>query len=255
MNYIGITGHRGSGKNSTAYLLGNILERMRRGQSKDEIESCYSEWCEEIKLSDTTIYDSCLHYVYFDEFGELPKSMVAQLLGVDMSLFDNDFMKDHMYVNLKDFTLHKDVSENIVTSNEYLNSIQRDKPRLIRRLVTENYMNLREFIKMFSVDIMQGVFGTNVWLKSRIRIKDQYGEVDGGWRIFTDAKRADELLYIMDNGGTIIKVQRQVNRKKDNGISNIEGVDADYTVTITTDIEDMFEDIYNIAKDIYDKTS
>jgi hypothetical protein len=113
-------------------------------------------------------------------------------------------------------------------------------------------MTLREFVKMFSVDIMQRIFGTNVWLKSRLRQNEQYGEVEDGWRIFTDVKVADELLYIKDKNGVIIKVQRPVNRKKDAGISNVEDMNVDYTITITTDISDMFEDLYKIAKDIYE---
>lgn len=251
MKHIGITGHRGSGKNTTAYLLGNILERMRKGHSKELIEESFPIWCDEIRRDGNAIYDCCLYFVYFDEFGDMPKSMVSQLLGIDMGMLDNDFMKDHMYVNLKDFTLHKEL-EPTVTSEEYLNSIPFGKPKLIRRINTDSYMNLREFVKMFSVDIMQHVFGTNVWLKARSRQLEQYGEVEDGWRIFTDVKRGDELLYIKDKNGVIIKVQRPVNRKKDNGISNIDEVDVDYTITITTDISDMFDDFYEIAKNIYD---
>jgi hypothetical protein len=191
--------------------------------------------------------------VYYDEFGELPKSMVASLLGIDMSILDDDFMKDNMYVNLKDFTIHKEL-EPTVTSDDYIKSIPFDKPKLIRRISTDSYMKLREFVKMFSVDIMQRVYGTNVWLKSRNRMLEQYGEIEDGWRIFTDVKRGDELLYIKDKNGLIIKVQRPINRKKDNGILNIDNVEVDYTLTITTDISDMFEELYNIAKDIYDKT-
>jgi hypothetical protein len=161
-------------------------------------------------------------------------------------------MKDHMYVNLKDFTLHRDVTTDVVTSEQYLSLVKIDKPKLIRRVKHDSYMTLREFMKMFSVDIMQRVFGTNVWLKSRVRMGEQYGEVSDGWRIFTDVKVADELLYIKDKNGVIIKVQRPVNRKKDAGISNVEDMNVDYTITITTDISDMFEDLYKIAKDIYE---
>jgi hypothetical protein len=249
MKYIGITGHRGSGKNTTAYLLGNILERLRRGQSKEMIELVYPEWCEEIKKDCNAIYDSRLYFVYFDEFGEIPKSMVSQLLGIDMGMLDNDFMKDHIYVNLKDFTIHKDIENCIVvTSAEYITMVNVEKPKQIRNV----YMTLREFTKMFSVDIMQKLFGTNVWLKSRHRQNEQYGEVEDGWRIFTDVKIGDELLYIKDKNGVIIEVNRPVNRKKDNGISNIKGVNVDYNITIMTDISEMFEDLYKIAKDIYE---
>ena len=209
----------------------------------------FPKWCESIRKDNNAIYDTSLYYVYFDEFGELPKSMVAQLLGIDMGILDNDFMKDHMYVNLKDFTIHRDIENgNVVTPTEYISMVNIYKPKQIQKV----YMSLREFTKMFSVDIMQRIFGTNVWLKSRVRMNEQYGEVDDGWRIFTDVKLGDELLYIKDKNGVIIEVSRPVNRKKDNGISNIEGIEVDYTITIMTDISDMFEDLYKIAKDIYE---
>jgi hypothetical protein len=250
MKYIGITGHRGSGKNTTAYLLGNILERIRRGQSKESIEIVFPKWCETIRKDNNAIYDTSLYFVYFDEFGELPKSMVSQLLGIDMGILDNDFMKDNMYVNLKDFTLHRDVVENVVDSAEVLSYVNKGKTQLVMN--RNRYISLREFVKMFSVDIMQKIFGTNVWLKSRHRQNEQYGEVEDGWRIFTDVKIGDELLYIKDKNGVIIEVNRPVNRKKDNGISNIKGVNVDYNITIMTDISEMFEDLYKIAKDIYE---
>ena len=83
--------------------------------------------------------------------------------------------------------------------------------------------------------------------------QQQYGEVEDGWRIFTDVKRGDELLYIKDKNGVVIQVQRPTKRKKDKGISNIDGVDVDYTITIKTDISDMFDEFYDIAKSIYER--
>ena len=44
MKYIGITGHRGSGKTSTAYLIGNILDCLKHGHSKEAIEMYYTDW-------------------------------------------------------------------------------------------------------------------------------------------------------------------------------------------------------------------
>ena len=38
MNYIGITGHRGSGKTSVGYLLGNILDCLKGDYSKEDIK-------------------------------------------------------------------------------------------------------------------------------------------------------------------------------------------------------------------------
>ena len=106
MNYIGITGHRGSGKTSIGYLLGHIRDCIKGKYTKEDIKKLYLTWCETIKKNNNAIYDCGLDHVYFDEFGEMPKSFVAQLLSIDMSVLDNDVMKDKMYVNMKDFKLY-----------------------------------------------------------------------------------------------------------------------------------------------------
>lgn len=253
MQYIGILGHRGSGKTSVSYLLGCCLEYMKRGYTKEQLSAKYSTWCNNIKTSPNAIYDDCWDYVYFDSFGETPNSFVAQLLGIDMSILDNDTLKDSMYVNLKDFTLHTNVDENsIVTSKEYLATVKLDKPKCIRRVNTDSYMTIRDFVSMFSIDIMQRYYGTNVWIKSRIRSDAQYN-YDCGWRIFSDVKTGDEFLYISEKNGILIRVQRPSNKKKNKGITNIESEHADYEIVIETDITDLFEEIYKIAKDIYER--
>lgn len=255
MKYIGITGHRGSGKATVAFLVGNILEHLRKNSDYDEIKDNFSIWCEQIKNNNNILHDTMLYYVYFDEFGDVPKSFVSQLLGIDMHILDSDTLKDTMYVNLKDFSLSADVDkESIVTPDDYMESVPQNKPKLIRRLKTDTYMNLRDFMKMFSVDIMQRFFGTNVWIKSMVRYKDKYGEVDTGWRIFSDVKLGDEYQYIKTNDGVVINVQRPSNKKKERGINNIEQSDVwDYNVFIESDVSEMFDELYKIAKDIYER--
>lgn len=255
MVHIGISGHRGSGKTSVAFILGCFLEYMKRGHNEEQLKGEFNNWCDNIKNNGTNaIYDACWNYVYFDEFGEIPKSFVAQLLGIDMSVLDSDTLKDTMYVNMKDFKLSADVDTNkIVTPEQYLSSVPHDKPKLIRRLKTDSYMNLRDFMKMFSVDIMQRIFGTNVWIKTRVRGNEQYGEVEDGWRIFSDVKIGDELLYIREKEGIVIKVQRPTHKKKNNGITNIEDASVDYNVVINSDISEMFDELYKIAKEIYER--
>ena len=95
MNYIGITGHRGSGKTSVGYLLGNILDCLKGENTKEDIKKLYPEWCSIIKEHNNAIYDCCLDNVYFDEFGDMPKAFVASLLSVDMNILNNDTILDN----------------------------------------------------------------------------------------------------------------------------------------------------------------
>ena len=247
MQFIGITGHRGSGKTSVGYLLGNMLNAIRKGSEKEDIEIMFKDWCNTIKANENAIYDCPLYYVYFDEFGEMPKSFVAQLLSIDMTVLDNDTMKDTMYVNMKDFKLYsKDSAFKIITAEDILAGNRRWK---------DCYISLREFAKVFSIDIMQKFFGTDVWLKSRV-VNDEKWQVSSmdGWKVFSDVKTKDEIKYIRDNAGIIIRTIRPSHKKSDAGITNTENSDVDFIINTEGQLNDLFDKIYNIAEEIYEKS-
>ena len=244
MQFIGITGHRGSGKTSVGYLLGNTLNAIRKGTEIEDIETEFKHWCDTIKADENAIYDCPLYYVYFDEFGEMPKSFVAQLLSIDMSVLDNDTLKDTMYVNMSNFKLyHKDPSFKIVAAEDILAGSRRWK---------DVYISLREFAKVFSIDIMQKFFGTDVWLKSRV-VNDEKWQITftEGFKVFSDVKTKDEIKYIKDNSGIIVRTLRPSHKKIDAGITNTENSDADFIINTEGPLIGLFEKIYEIANEIY----
>lgn len=248
MKYIGITGHRGSGKTSTAYLLGNILDCLKHGRSKEAIKMYYTDWCGKIKNNQNAIYDCALDYIYFDEFGEMPKSFVAQLLSIDMSVLDNDTMKDTMYVNLNDFKLYSREDHFCVVDSNWLLLNKSDEC-----LGAPVYMPLREFVKCFSIDIMQNIFGSNVWLKV-LKVNDsRWNEPDSGWRVFSDVKTTDEIEYIKNKQGMLIRTKHPSNKKSKKGITNIENCNPDYIIDTSGELIDLFDSIYGIATDIFEK--
>ena len=249
MNYIGITGHRGSGKTSIGYLLGNILDCIKGKYTKEDIKNLYPTWCEIIKKNNNVIYDCGLDYVYFDEFGEMPKSFVAQLLSIDMSILDNDVMKDKMYVNMKDFKLYAyDKSFKVLTANELLEYTKANTPKRWKDI----YVSLRDFAAYFSVTIMQNVFGTDVWVKTRNQNDVKYGEAEDGYRLFSDVKTKEEIKYIKDHNGLIIRTIRPSHRKSDAGISNTEDTGVDFIINTEGNLIDLFEKIYEIGEKIYE---
>ena len=246
MKYIGITGHRGSGKTSVAYLLGNILEMLKYHKTKDEIKSYFAEWCETIKMNNNAIYDCNLNHVYFDEFGEMPKAFTAQLLSIDMDLLDSDFMKDNMYVNMKDFKLYKyDSSYTVMTHKELIEAATSTKRW------KDVYVTLRDFITYFSIDIMQTYFGNNVWLKTRIVNDNKYGTPDSGWKVFSDAKTAEEIKYIKEKNGVILRTLRPSNRKANSGITDAEDCNTDFVIITEGELIDLFDSLFEIANKIY----
>ena len=246
MKYIGITGHRGSGKTSTAYLLGNILDCLKHGHSKEAIKMYYTNWCGKIKNNQNAIYDCALDYIYFDEFGEMPKSFVAQLLSIDMSVLDNDTMKDTMYVNLNDFKLYSLEDHFCIVDSNWLLLNKSDNC-----FGEQVYMPLREFVKCFSIDIMQNIFGSNVWLKV-LKVNDsRWNEPDSGWRVFSDVKTTDEIEYIKNKQGVLIRTKHPSNKKSKKGITNIENCNPDYIIDTSGELIDLFDSIYEIAEKIY----
>lgn len=250
MNYIGITGHRGSGKTSVGYLLGNTLDCIKGDYSKEDIKNLYPTWCEIIEKNNNAIYDCGLDHVYFDEFGEMPKSFVAQLLSIDMSVLDNDVMKDTMYVNMKDFKLYAyDKSFKVLTSKELVEYTAANKPKKWKDI----YISLREFAAYVSVNIMQNFFGTDVWVKTRQQNDVKYWESENGYKLFTDVKTKEEIKYIRDKGGILIRTSRPSHRKSNAGISNTEDATADFIINTEGKLIDMFDSIYNLAKDIYER--
>lgn len=246
MKYIGITGHRGSGKTSVAYLLGNILDCLKCGCSRESIKLYYEDMCSKIKNNQNAIYDCALDYIYFDEFGEMPKSFVAQLLSIDMSVLDNDTMKDNMYVNLSNFRLYSREDHFCIIDSEWL--LLNKSDTVFDEPV---YMSLREFVKCFSIDIMQNIFGSNVWLKV-LKVNDsKWSEPNNGWRVFSDVKTVDEIQYIRDKQGVLIRTKRPDNKKSNKGITNIENCNADYIIDTSGELIDLFDKIYDIAINIY----
>lgn len=250
MKYIGITGHRGSGKTTVAYLLGNVLERIRRNDTKEEINTLFNKLCLTLRQDTNAIYTCPLYYVYFDEFGDAPKSLISQIIGVDMSVLDSDDMKDNLYINLKDFSTHTGKSDIAITADEYIAHV----PATPKKVSKDIYMSLREFIEFFSVDLMQRYLGSNVWVKMLNLTKEKYGELEDGWRIFADVKFDFELQYIKDNNGFVISTKRPSKKKKATKVSNNIDASMDYTVNTEGELETLFEPIYEIAKDIYDKS-
>lgn len=242
---IGITGHRGSGKTSIGYLLGNILNSIRRHHTKEEIFEDYKTWCTTIKQNNNAMYDCCLDYIYFDEFGEMPKSFVAQLLAIDISVLDNDTLKDTMYVNMGNFKLYAyDESMKIINADGILS-----KPA---KKWKDTYISLREFVKVFSIDIMQRFFGSDVWLKSRRVNEERWNHFIDGWKLFTDVKTKEEINYIKDNNGIIIRTIRPSNRKKNEGITNTQNSDSDFIINTEGQLIDLFDKIYEIGEKIYE---
>lgn len=257
--YIGIRGHRGAGKNTISFLLGTAIDFYTRNNSWDGFDEVYADMVDIAMNDDSFIEDADFVNVFFESFADTPKIMLSQLFGIPSEYFYNDWCKDSVIVNMKDFTFMqaKDKLELQMISN---NTHLYDADELVRianfktvdNIADDVYTTLRELISYFSKNIMQKYFGSSVWVKSLNVNKWEQERFYTGrgktiYKIFTDCKFPTEISYVKNNNGIIIKVTRENNIKADTQISKELDLDNrfDYEIKLDGDLmkESTKEDI------------
>lgn len=255
--YIGIRGHRGAGKKTISYLLGNAIETILK---KTDWDAKWPHLIEDVE-SDNFEKNLNLNHVHFDSFADTLFVMIHTLLNIPMDWMTDDFMKDHVYINMKDFSyincdkLDKTPSPLYTCKelfHERYNEIDTEtRPRTFR---TDTFLTLREFIYYFGFT-MQSFFGLNTWVKSLDRNTGLLEKFYAGdrtiYKIFIDVKYPSEATYIKNNGGIIIKCMRPDNIKEDTPVSTELDYDSrvDYEISYEN-IRDLKDTIYNIANEL-----
>lgn len=256
--YIGIRGHRGSGKKTISYLIGNAIESIIENTDWDER---WEELMEEIIMDENFIYRHNLKNVYFDSFADTLFVMIHSLLNIPMEYMTDDYLKDNVYINMKDFSYIQcdklspkptPIVKSMDLFNQRYNEIDTElRPKTFR---DDTYLSLRDFIHYFGYT-MQSFFGLNTWVKSLDRNKGMiekfYAENKTIYKIFIDVKYPSESTYIKNNNGIIIKCIRPNNIKEDTIVSTELDFDSrvDYEIDIEN-INDLKDTIYNIAKEL-----
>lgn len=260
MNYIGIRGHRGAGKSSIAYLLGNTIEFICQGHGSllesEMFDIFYKTWCDKLLNDLNCINSSTTNYVYFESFSDSIKTFIRLLLGCPEEYVYEDQYKDLIVINLRDLS-YKPKSEynpdiKLLTASEMYNFIDRDASPQV--FCTNTYMTLREFIMYFGLEVMQRFFGRNIWVKSLKANKEQYDRFyDNGncYKIYIDLKTPAEATYIKQSNGYIVNVNRPSNKKGQSGLERLMRDDRiDYNITVEGDLYSTKDKIIEIAKDI-----
>ena len=255
MNYIGIRGHRGAGKNTITYLLANTIEYLVKGKDILLFDKAFNEWCVSFRQNEQLIDSLCCDHVIVEGFGDGPKMLLSMLTGISLQDMNSDYSKDHILVNLKDFSraeVGEIDDEHIWTAADYvgLHRWIADEPAVLKE---DTWMTLRELILYFGIYIMQNAFGRNVWVKSLIANHTYYDSIfakDNDYKIFNDIKAKSEITYIKDLGGVIIKVTRPGHRKN-GGMDLLKGDNRfDYEVVIDGELETLKDTILDIAQKI-----
>lgn len=258
---IGIRGHRGSGKSTISYLLGVAIEYYyTHDKSLEGFTDTFKQACERVVLDEDFLKEAEFRRVYFEGFADTPKILLAQLIGVPADWMWDDWKKDSVFINMKDFSYHScrdklelgsflerpDVLKTASAFNEYMFRIG-VAVRMPGDYVVKDdcYLSLRELIIYFGRNVMQQNFGIDVWvksLKSSDLDKEAFFAVNRNtYKIFTDVKFPSEISYIKDRGGVIVEVSRPSNVKEDTELSNL--LTGDKRVDFTVEIGDCLEDL------------
>lgn len=248
--YIGIRGHRGAGKNTISFLLGTSIDFYTKNDSWDGFDDVYADAVDIAMNDDSFIEDADFVNVFFESFADTPKIMLSQLFGIPSEYFYDDWCKDSIIVDMKTFTFiqPKDKLKLQILKDRYVLFTADDLYKLandksIDSYNADIYTTLRELIAYFSKYVMQRSFGYNVWVKSLNANRWEQERFYTGrgktiYKIFTDCKFPSEVSYIYNNGGKIIKVNRENNVKEDTQISKELDLDPrfDYEINLDGDL-------------------
>lgn len=259
MNYIGVRGHRGAGKSSIAWLLGNTIELIQSGNEEllytDMFKDIYKSWCDKLMSDPNTINGASFKYVYLDSFSDSIKTFIQLLLGCPSEYLYEDIYKDTIIINFRDFSYkHIDDFEDIVLvkADELYKLI--DKEQDPQPMLKNLYMTLREFILYFGLEVMQRYFGRNVWVKSLRANSELLDDFYGGknsYKIFTDLKTPAEATYIKQKDGLIVNVVRPDNKKGKSGLERLGRDDRiDYSIEVNGDLYSTIDKIKEISLNI-----
>lgn len=257
MKLIGIRGHRGAGKNTITYLLAKTMDYLMLHEDDfvfDDFENEYNLWCKEIKDDESRIHRMDCNRVIVEGFGDGPKMMLSMLVGIDMKNMNDDYMKDHIIINLKDFSYDIYSNENIpttITADEYSKAIMLLPTHTVKN---DTYMSLRELVLFFGLYVMQKSFGQNVWVKSMaanaLFYNGLYPDDSDDFKIFSDVKSSSEVTYIKERDGVIIEVERP-GHVKQGGLDLLRNDNRyDYKVIIDNYLENTISQVLRIAREI-----
>lgn len=255
-NYIGVFGHRGSGKASIGYLLANAIEYLINPKpfgnlSWDDVYEVFVHEC-----MDETYPGNYLRQAYYLTFSEDIIFNLSELTGIPTEHLFDDTYKDTMYINLRTMDETSDPDPTKITTREEL--FKSRSEGAIAPIEDDIYILMRDFILYYAHDVMQRFFGANAWLIMHKHINTRYGI---GWlyasiyRIYTDVKSECEYEYLKSLGAAFVEVRRPEHKKEDTMLSTYNNFVPDYTIDVNGDLMSLKDTIYNIAKQIVERNA
>jgi hypothetical protein len=217
MKYIGITGKRGSGRETLAWLLGQTLQ-FKDKLSFDEYQQRFKTWTDAVKKSKDCIGSS--NYYVLESFGGIILDSIRLTIPV---LYKLDLTQGSPDLGRKfDInTLTLDCGDTTVG----------------------------EFIILYADKTMKANFGKKFWVniaEQMARDKENYPYATEKYIIYWDVKTDEEAEYIKRHDGIFIKVTCP-ERLRSGGYNTIKSTEPDYKIRLHKDFVDDCQQIWDLA--------
>lgn len=259
--YIGIRGHRGSGKISIAYLLANAIEYLIDFKEfGEDFDGLYNGWCNELMNDEqNAVYNIDTPHVYLESFGDLPKMLTEILTSIPHEYIYSDYYKDHIFIDISTMK-YIEMDDNGIKNFEHDIWKSQDLINFVDEYGLGEFdcywMTLREFI-LYYAKVTSKYLGNDIWVKL-LRMNEKrdfemqnkynvFGKSDK-YKIFVDLKAPTEVSYVKDNDGIIIKIDRP-NNIKEKGFDKLENdTRIDWKLYIDGSLYSLKESIMELAK-------
>lgn len=255
--YVGIRGHRGSGRPTVSYLLAHTIDYLiEKGDFGDDFDLCFDKFVSNIlTYHNDFILRTNLNSVYLESFSDVARLMCSMILNIDSDTMYNEYAKDNLLINIDDLTMvdrcEIDCVVNTITAEELFQLKMKHIRSKANDYHCDCYITLREFCTYYSVYCMQTMMCNDLWIHTLDN--SMYVRDDVRVKIFYDVKTPKEVDYILDNGGIIVCANRPKRKKRDTSVSNMLKDDKRIDFNVTIDGDDMKScktEIMNLAKTI-----
>lgn len=223
MKYIGISGRRGSGRQTIAWLLGRTLQEQHKKTSYEDYQKLFKQWTDQVK--DTKDWIRSNNFFLLESFGGIILDSIKLTIP---SLSDLDLTQDS-----PDLKLPFDVSTLTVGD-------------------TENSIEIKDFIIQYADKMIKGHFGANFWTNiaeqwAKRKEEDEY--TTEKYIIYWDVKTDAEVEYIRRHEGKIIDITCPERLRK-GGYNTIKTTEPDMCVRLHPDFVGDCQTIWELAQSL-----
>ncbi len=251
ITYIGIGGHKGSGRTTFAYILSNTIywQRCNWNSLENNIvkyKNMYLDYISNIirivlKDPDTMKnFDTC-KYIHVSSFSDMMKYYISFIIGADFKWLSSDNNKDKLFINLRTLEINNHYTGELIYIEDICNEDFTDTE------MPNRWMIIEDFYTYFAKYIFNRHLGENIWIKL-LDLEDardkQYSTYK--YKIYYGIKRKNELDFIKNKEGYTIYLNRPDNQKYSK-INIIDPNEYDKIVEINGDIMSIIDNVWDIA--------